>query len=110
VAETLSRQTGGQIRHVRVPPDAVGHALEQTGVESWFAEDMAKLHRMLAGGYEDVVTDDAGTATGSRPRTLSRFARDHSIVFTGPRSACRRSPSRMLEARAGRAASSQGRP
>jgi uncharacterized protein YbjT (DUF2867 family) len=90
VAETLSGQTGGQIRHVRVPPDAVGHALEQTGVESWFAEDMAKLHRMLAGGYEDVVTDDAGTVTGSRPRTLSRFARDHSTVFTGPRSACRR--------------------
>jgi uncharacterized protein YbjT (DUF2867 family) len=84
VAETLSGQTGGQIRHVRVPPDAVGHALEQTGVESWFAEDMAKLHRMLAGGYEDVVTDDAGTVTGSRPRTLSRFARDHSTVFTGP--------------------------
>ena len=82
VAETLSGKTGGQIRHVRVPPDAVGHALQQTGVESWFADDMAKLHGMLAGGYEDVVTEDACTVTGSRPRTLSRFARDHSTVFT----------------------------
>jgi uncharacterized protein YbjT (DUF2867 family) len=85
VAETLSGQTGGQIRHVRVPPDAVGHALQRAGVESWFAEDMAKLHGMLAGGYEDVVTEDARTITGSRPRTLSRFARDHSAALTGLR-------------------------
>jgi uncharacterized protein YbjT (DUF2867 family) len=85
VAETLSGKIGGQIRHVRVPPDAVGHALERTGVESWFADDMAKLHGMLAGGYEDVVTGDACAVTGSRPRTLSRFARDYSAVFTGLR-------------------------
>ncbi|HZA75992.1 MAG TPA: SDR family oxidoreductase [Acidimicrobiales bacterium] len=82
VAETLSGKTGDQIRHVRVPPDAVGHALQQTGVESWFADDMAKLHGMLAGGYEDVVTGDVRTVTGSRPRTLSRFARDYSAAFS----------------------------
>jgi uncharacterized protein YbjT (DUF2867 family) len=84
VAATLSGQTGGQIRHVRVPPEAVSRAVEETGADSWFAGDMARLHRMLAGGYEDVVTEDAGTVTGGRPRTLSRFARDHSTVFAGP--------------------------
>jgi hypothetical protein len=44
---------------------------------------MAKLDGTLAGGDEDVVTEGAGAVTGSGPRTLSRFARDRSAVFTG---------------------------
>src|SRR5215216_1956816 len=54
VAEILSRETGKRIRHVRVAPDDVRNALERSGVEAWFAEDVAKLHSMLAAGYEDL--------------------------------------------------------
>jgi uncharacterized protein YbjT (DUF2867 family) len=80
-AETLS-QTGRRIRHVRVAPADIRNALERSGVEAWFAEDMAKLHSMLAAGYEDLVTDDVRMVTGTSPCTLDEFARDVADRFT----------------------------
>lgn len=81
-AEILSQQTGTRIRHVRVAPDDVRNALERSGVEAWFAEDMANLHSMLAAGYEDLVTDDVRTVTGTSPSTLDEFGRDYADHFT----------------------------
>jgi uncharacterized protein YbjT (DUF2867 family) len=78
VASNLSRQSGKQIRHVRVSVDDVRTALQSAGVAAWFADDMARLHGMLAAGYEDLVTDDVRAVTGSPPRTLAQFARDTS--------------------------------
>jgi uncharacterized protein YbjT (DUF2867 family) len=83
VARIVSQQTGRQIRHVRVPPDAVRNALQGRGAEAWFADDMAKLHGMLASGYEDVLTDDVRTATAKPPRTLAQFATDFASAFAG---------------------------
>lgn len=82
VAETLSDATGERIRHERVAPDAVRDALVRGGVETWFADDMAKLHGMLAAGYEDLVTDDVRTATGTSPCTVAEFARDFADDFS----------------------------
>jgi uncharacterized protein YbjT (DUF2867 family) len=76
VSEILSHQTGRRIRHVRVAPEDVRDALERGAVEPWFAEDMANLHSMLAAGYEDLITDDVRTVTGTSPSTLAEFARD----------------------------------
>ena len=84
VASVLSRQTGRPLRHVRVPPDKVRVALQGRGVAAWFADDMAKLHSMLAVGYEEVVTDDIHRVTGHPPRTLAQFAGDHAGVLTRP--------------------------
>jgi uncharacterized protein YbjT (DUF2867 family) len=83
VAAILSERSGAQIRHVRVPPEAVRNALQAAGLPDWFAADMAKLHTMLASGYEDVVTDDVYTAAGIAPRTLAQFAGDFAAAFTG---------------------------
>ena len=83
VAERLSEQTGTPIRHLPVAPEDVRNALERAGVERWFSEDMATLHRMLAVGYEDLVTDDVRTATGTPPGTLAEFARDFADHLTG---------------------------
>jgi uncharacterized protein YbjT (DUF2867 family) len=83
VARILSEQTGEQIRHVRVPPDAVRDAVQASGRPGWFADDMARLHTMLAVGYENVLTEDVHTATGHPPRTLAQFARDFSSALTG---------------------------
>jgi hypothetical protein len=55
-------------------------------VEAWFAEDMARLHTMLAAGYEDVVSDDVAAATGTAPRTLAEFGSDLAERRTGRRS------------------------
>jgi uncharacterized protein YbjT (DUF2867 family) len=76
VANTLSRETGTLIRHVNVSPDNVRAALEGQGVAAWFANDMAKLHGMLAGGYEDLITSGVRAVTGSPPRELTQFVRD----------------------------------
>lgn len=84
VASILSRQTGRPLRHVRVPPDKVRVALQGRGVAAWYADDMAKLHSMLAVGYEEVVTDDIHRVTGRPPRTLAQFAGDHVGVLTRP--------------------------
>ena len=80
-ASTLSQQTGTKISHVRVSPDAVRTTLQAAGVAAWFADDMTKLHSMLADGYEDVVTDDARIMTGNPPRTLAQFGADFADVL-----------------------------
>ena len=85
VAEILSQQTGTPIRHVRVAPEDVRNAMERSGVEPWFAADMANLHGMLAAGYEDLVTDDVRTVTGTSPCTLAEFGRDFADRFAGQR-------------------------
>jgi uncharacterized protein YbjT (DUF2867 family) len=82
VAEILSQQTGKRVRHVRIAPDDVRNAMERSGVEAWFASDMAKLHGMLADGYEDLVTDDVRMVTGTSPSTLAEFGRDFADHFT----------------------------
>jgi uncharacterized protein YbjT (DUF2867 family) len=84
VAEIVSEQTDASIRHVSVPPDTVRVATEGRGTEAWYAADMARLHTMLAAGYEDVVTDDVATVTGTSPRTVGEFARDFAERLVGP--------------------------
>jgi uncharacterized protein YbjT (DUF2867 family) len=81
VADMVTQQSGHLVRHVRVPADAVRQAVQRGGMEDWFAEDMARLHQMLAGGYEDLVTDDVRAATGTSPGTLAEFARDFADHF-----------------------------
>jgi uncharacterized protein YbjT (DUF2867 family) len=76
VAETLSTCLGTQIPHIRVSPNGVRDAMVRAGVEAWFAEDMARLHTMLATGYEDVVSDEVEAVTGTAPRTLAEFGSD----------------------------------
>jgi hypothetical protein len=43
---------------------------------------MAALHRMLADGYEDLVTSDVSALTGTPATTFARFAADFSTRFT----------------------------
>ena len=82
VASILGAQTGIHVRHMGVSPDDVRQAVQRTGVESWFADDMANLHDLLASGYEDLVTDDVHTVTGGPPRPLAQFAHDFAETLT----------------------------
>lgn len=65
-----------------VAPNDVFRAVQGMGVESWFAEDMAKLHELLSSGYEDIVIDDVRTVTGRRPRPLAHVAHDSAETLT----------------------------
>ena len=57
----------------------------QSGAESWFASDMARLHTMLASGYEDLVTGDLAQLTGGQGRDLAAFVQDLLAVPALPR-------------------------
>jgi uncharacterized protein YbjT (DUF2867 family) len=81
VARILTQQTSRKVSHVRVSPDAVRSSLQGANVAAWFANDMARLHGMLADGYEDVVTDDVRAQTASRPRPLAQFAADFAGIL-----------------------------
>jgi uncharacterized protein YbjT (DUF2867 family) len=76
VAAVLTDATGSPIRHRPASPDGIRAATLRGGYETWFGNDMARLHALLADGYEDIVTDGVVAATGTAPRDLDDFARD----------------------------------
>ena len=67
--------TAGRV-HREVAPEQVRAAMLRSGAERWFASDMARLHAMLAQGYEDVVTPDVSWLTGRPGRDLPAFLED----------------------------------
>ncbi len=73
VAEVVSAAGGAWCPHRRVTPEWVRAAMLQSGAERWFAADIARLHTMLADGYEDLVTDDLGLLTGGQGRDVAAF-------------------------------------
>jgi uncharacterized protein YbjT (DUF2867 family) len=75
-ADIISAAGGIRCEHREVAPRQVRAAMLQSGAEAWFATDMARLHTMLAGGYEDLVTPDLDLLTGHPGRDLSDFAED----------------------------------
>jgi uncharacterized protein YbjT (DUF2867 family) len=62
--------------HRRVAPAAVRAAMLRSGAERWFASDIARLHTMLAAGYEDIVTGNLDQLTGGPGRDVVEFAQD----------------------------------
>ena len=85
VAQVIGRQSGRAVRHRRVPGEAVSERLSALGAEPWFAADMGLLHRMLADGYEDVLTSDLSSLTGVAATPFDRFVSDFSARFAlGP--------------------------
>jgi uncharacterized protein YbjT (DUF2867 family) len=75
VADVLSAATGSRIFHRPAAPEGIRAATLRGGYEAWFG-DIARLHALLADGYEDIVTDGVVAATGTAPRDLDEFARD----------------------------------
>jgi uncharacterized protein YbjT (DUF2867 family) len=75
-AEIISVAGGTRCGHREVAPQQVRAAMLRSGAEAWFATDMARLHTMLAGGYEDLVTADLDELTGQPGRDLADFAED----------------------------------
>ena len=76
VADVLTDATGRPVRHRPAAPEGIRAATLRGGYEAWFGDDMARLHALLADGYEDIVTDGVVAATGTAPRALDEFARD----------------------------------
>lgn len=80
-AATFSSALGKEIRHVRVPPEAVKQAMLDRGPPVWYAEAVAALQGVFAAGYAATTTDTVTEVTGREPRTLAKFAAEHAAVF-----------------------------
>ena len=48
---------------------------------NWFAEPLVALFAMLRRGAAAQVTDAVHVVTGSPPRTIEDFLRDHAALF-----------------------------
>jgi hypothetical protein len=71
--------------HRQVAPQQVREAMLRSGAERWFASDMARLHTMLAEGYEDVLTGDLNWLIGRPGRDVARFLQDMLVTPEIPR-------------------------
>ena len=89
VAVIVSAVGAAPCVHRHVTPEQVLAGMLRSGVEEWFAADMARLHTMLAEGYESVVTHDLSRLTGSPGRDIPTFVEDmlETPEIGGPRSA-----------------------
>jgi hypothetical protein len=67
VAGILSEQTGEQIRHARVPGQAVRKRRAGSLQAGLVRRRHGRLHTMLTAGYENVLTGDVRTMTGAQP-------------------------------------------
>jgi uncharacterized protein YbjT (DUF2867 family) len=85
VADVVSSIGAAGCMHRQVPSERVRAAMLGSGAEQWFASDMARLHGMLAQGYEDVLTGDLNWLTGRPGRDLSSFVQDMLVTPEIPR-------------------------
>ena len=76
LAAIVSAVVEAECVHREVAPEQVRAAMIRSGAERWFASDMARLHTMLAQGYEDLVTHDLSWLTGSPGRDIPSFVED----------------------------------
>jgi uncharacterized protein YbjT (DUF2867 family) len=81
VAVELSAATGRRVEFVDVPGDAAKQGLVEAGVPDFAAEQFVKIFEQLRQGVAEQVTDTIQLLTGSTPRNLAAFARDHAHVF-----------------------------
>jgi uncharacterized protein YbjT (DUF2867 family) len=85
VAALVSSIGAADCLHRQVAPQQVREAMLRSGAERWFAADMARLHTMLAEGYEDVLTGDLNWLIGRPGRDVTRFLQDMLVTPEIPR-------------------------
>ena len=81
VAETVSEVVGRPVAYVPVTDDAATESLTGSGLPPWLAGNLVTLFGLLRGGAAAVTTDTVHRVTGSPPRTLGAFLRDHVQAF-----------------------------
>jgi uncharacterized protein YbjT (DUF2867 family) len=83
VAATLSDTTGRRIEFVDVPDEAARQGMLEAGTPEFVADFLVRLFGALRAGAHALATDTVRAVTGSEPRSLAQFARDHAGAFGG---------------------------
>ena len=80
-AAALSDAAGRPVEFVDVPADAARHALVESGLPEFVAEQIVAIFGELRNGVASEVTTAVDALTGRPPRSFTQFARDHARVF-----------------------------
>jgi uncharacterized protein YbjT (DUF2867 family) len=83
IAATIRAETGVNPTVVEVTPDQAGQAARAGGANEWEAHHLAEMLAMFRTGASEYVTDDVAELTGTTPRSVTDFVRDHRDLFTG---------------------------
>ena len=81
LADALGRALGRDVRFEEVPESAFIDAVEASGMPPWQAEGLAEDYAHYRRGEAAGVSDDVLAVTGSRPRSVERFAQDSAAAF-----------------------------
>jgi uncharacterized protein YbjT (DUF2867 family) len=90
VAAALSAATASRVEFVDVPGDAARQAMVGDGMPGFVADQIVAMFGMLRQGVAATVSPDVETLTGSVPRDIASFARDHARLFAPTPATARR--------------------
>jgi len=76
-AAQLTSALGRTISYVELPADEYRTALVGDGAPAWLADAFLELYASFGRGMAECVTTAVRDLTGTEPRSLERFARDH---------------------------------
>jgi uncharacterized protein YbjT (DUF2867 family) len=82
-ARQLSAGLGTDVSYVELPAEGYRSALVDEGTPEWYADALAELYAAYGGGLADQVTPAVRDVTGSEPRSVEDFARDHAQALLG---------------------------
>lgn len=83
IAEVIRAETDADPTVVEVTPDQAGQAARAAGATEWECHHLAEMLAMFRTGASEYVTDDVAQLTGTAPRSVTDFIRDHRDLFTG---------------------------
>lgn len=82
IAATIRAETGTDPAVVEVTPEQAGQAARAGGASPWEADHLVEMLAMFRTGASEYVTDDVAELTGTAPRSVTDFVRDHRDLFT----------------------------
>lgn len=83
VAEKLSQRLGRPITYKNIPLEAMRERLLASGMPEWHVDVQVDFTTALGAGHASTVTDTVEAVTGTPPRTVEQFIREHVALFTG---------------------------
>ena len=81
IARAIADATGRETTFVDVPPESFAEALRGLGVPAWQVEGLVEDYAHYSRGEASQVYPTVREVTGSDPRDVAAFARDHAQAF-----------------------------
>lgn len=79
--EDVAHALGSDIRYEPITDAVARRRHLADGIQAWIADMIVEYGRAYATGWGDVITDDVERVTGTAPRSIHDFARDHAPAF-----------------------------